>query len=245
MSVNPWDTVSSSFNTHHQDPSQISPGAADNILIAWPALLEGVARAQPHPEGLKALDFGCGTGGFCVELRSRGYESVGCDRSEQMLSVARENLGKRIPFYLADQSNLNEIPNKPFDLVSAIMVFQFIKDIAGTFKVISALLKPNGVLAFAVFNPEYVKSNCGIDMPFQDFANKEELTEGCFCPEPDLKIPVYIRDEKNYDSLLETIGFRRIAAYRPPFTQEFLSLYPMSGANTDCSEYIVMVYQKG
>lgn len=36
------------------------------------------------------LDLGCGTGGFCFEMASRGYDPIGIDASPAMLSVARD-----------------------------------------------------------------------------------------------------------------------------------------------------------
>ncbi len=41
--MNPWDALSSNFDTHKK-ASDIDPGAADNILIAWPALFEGIEK---------------------------------------------------------------------------------------------------------------------------------------------------------------------------------------------------------
>lgn len=36
------------------------------------------------------LDLGCGTGGFCLEMASRGYDPIGLDRSADMLARAQE-----------------------------------------------------------------------------------------------------------------------------------------------------------
>jgi SAM-dependent methyltransferase len=35
-------------------------------------------------------DLGCGTGSLCVELRGRGYDMIGIDSSQEMLSMAQE-----------------------------------------------------------------------------------------------------------------------------------------------------------
>lgn len=42
------------------------------------------------------LDLGCGTGNHSIPLAERGYEVVGVDRSESMVTKARRKLAKRI-----------------------------------------------------------------------------------------------------------------------------------------------------
>ena len=123
------------------------------------------------------------------------------------------------------------------------MVFQFIQDVAEAFACMSAALNPKGLLAFAVFNPDYIKCNIGADLPFQDFA-ATGLGQGSFCPNQTLKIPMYIRSEEEYEAIAQPLGLCRVAACRPPFTEEFLNRYPEPGINTSQPKYIIMVYQK-
>ena len=85
--MNPWDELAGYFNTHAGD---MDPGAADNILIAWPAMFRGIEKVQTSGDGLTALDFGCGSGAFCTELTRRGYSAVGYDSAEKMIEVARQ-----------------------------------------------------------------------------------------------------------------------------------------------------------
>lgn len=89
--MNPWDALSEYFDTHKGD-SEINPGAADNILIAWPSLFWGIQLVQKDGARLNALDYGCGAGGFVAELRAHGYESVGCDSSQAMVEMAKRNV---------------------------------------------------------------------------------------------------------------------------------------------------------
>src|SRR3954469_391301 len=44
----------------------------------------------PPPAGL-TVDAGCGEGRWTRELRGRGYDAVGVDRSEKLLAAARES----------------------------------------------------------------------------------------------------------------------------------------------------------
>ncbi|MBK9568318.1 MAG: methyltransferase domain-containing protein [Saprospiraceae bacterium] len=44
---------------------------------------------------LKIIDVGCGTGRHSIELTKRGYDIIGIDLSDSMLSKARENADKQ------------------------------------------------------------------------------------------------------------------------------------------------------
>jgi 2-polyprenyl-3-methyl-5-hydroxy-6-metoxy-1,4-benzoquinol methylase len=67
------------------------------------------------------LDVGCGTGRHSIELKTRGYETVGADLSESMLQRAKEKAKIQnidIEFIIADARNLPF--NKEFNV--AIML---------------------------------------------------------------------------------------------------------------------------
>jgi|GEM_PF-4113028 len=70
-----WDALSQYFNTFKEDGS-IEAGAADNILIAWPVLIEIINKFLPKFSSKKALDYGCGTGGFCNTLNNLGFKTI-------------------------------------------------------------------------------------------------------------------------------------------------------------------------
>ena len=44
---------------------------------------------QQHA-GKRILDFGCATGGYCLELRKLGFECVGVDISEEYIKIAQQ-----------------------------------------------------------------------------------------------------------------------------------------------------------
>ncbi|MFH0922291.1 MAG: hypothetical protein V1913_18250, partial [Fibrobacterota bacterium] len=69
--MNPWDTLSSLF-TGETSVDGIPEGAADNVLIGWPPVIEAIRSAFGVTHGLRILDFGCGTGDFCRKLASMG-----------------------------------------------------------------------------------------------------------------------------------------------------------------------------
>jgi len=54
-------------------------------------IVEAFKRHSPF-KPVKILDVGCGTGGHLIPLARKGYEVVGIDKSEWMISVAEEKI---------------------------------------------------------------------------------------------------------------------------------------------------------
>lgn len=79
----PYDEMASAFEAHALD-------GAYNAHYDRPAVLALAGDVR----GRRVLDAGCGPGLYAQELVARGAEVVGVDRSEAMLSLARERLGE-------------------------------------------------------------------------------------------------------------------------------------------------------
>ena len=229
MPRNPWDSLSDCFDTRKPGP-EIPAGAANNILIAWPALMRGIEKVQATGCGLQALDFGCGTGTFCARLLAQGYEVIGCDSSSAMLRVARRNLGSALRFMKISQ-NLAELDGLKLDLITAIMVFQYIKKIDSTCRALTRILRREGILAFAVFDPDFVKTSTG---PTALFNTGNKGIGTVMRATNNVCIPVYARSRDYYDNLLQPLGYHRIYSATPRFRAKFLEKYPT----------MVLVYQR-
>ena len=128
-----WDKLSGRFDTH-KNQLEIDPSAADNILIAWPSLLRGIEGVQRSGRGLKVLDFGCGTGGFCKELQRHKYDVTGIDSSAGMIEIAKRNLPSTVHIYGPFEDDISQLQEAPFNLITAVMVFQFIENVSATFR---------------------------------------------------------------------------------------------------------------
>lgn len=62
----------------------------DNVPYeAWEKYLVDILKAEGINDGL-LLELGCGTGRMTRLLAAEGYDMIGVDNSEEMLSVARE-----------------------------------------------------------------------------------------------------------------------------------------------------------
>ena len=125
--VKSWNRLSDEFDTYKEN---IFPGAADNIYTLWPIFLPYIKK-NIKGSSLRALDFGCGTGMFCSELKTAGFNTCGLDISPKMISIAKYHLGKEINFSAGDYKSALKLSKKSgkFDLITAIMVLQFVSDI--------------------------------------------------------------------------------------------------------------------
>ena len=109
-----------------------------------------------HVQDRKAIDFGCGTGRSTRFLRKLGFDVVGVDIAEQMLTLAR----KRDPdgeYRLIPDGNLDGLTADTYDLVLSVFTFDNIptreKKVL-LFQSLKRLLNRNGHIVSVVSSPE-------------------------------------------------------------------------------------------
>ncbi|NJE25547.1 class I SAM-dependent methyltransferase [Thermococcus sp. MV5] len=98
----------------------------------------------------KALDLGCGTGNYTLELYTRGFDVVGVDLSEEMLKIARKKL-PRVKFIRANAYSL-PFKENTFDLVLTITMFEFIHKPELALNEIYRVLRPGGEVVIGTMN---------------------------------------------------------------------------------------------
>lgn len=93
------------------------------------------------------LDAGCGTGRDAAALLERwpGVRVVGIDGSQQMLDQARERLGDRATLVRADLTQPLPLA-EPVDAVLSVAAFHWIRDHAGLFRNLHAVMRPGATL---------------------------------------------------------------------------------------------------
>ncbi len=96
----------------------------------------------------KALDLGCGTGNYTLELKKRGFDVIGLDASEEMLKIARL---KGLNCIKGDAYNL-PFPDESFDLVLSVTMFEFIHEPEKVIAEIYRVLKPGGEVLIGTMN---------------------------------------------------------------------------------------------
>lgn len=97
--------------------------------------------------GKKVLDAGCGYGAFTSYFQRIGADVLGCDGSEEMLVIAKEQYPD-CKFDLVDLQERLPYQNEQFDLVFCNQVLMDLADIQGLFGEFSRILKTAGILYF-------------------------------------------------------------------------------------------------
>ncbi len=93
-----------------------------------------------------AIDAGCGSGKVTERLLERlpGGRLLAVDGSEAMIEKAKERLGERVGYMVADLAGLKV--EEPVDLIFSTATFHWIPDHDGLFTHLHAALKPGGRL---------------------------------------------------------------------------------------------------
>jgi len=118
----------------------------------WLTFLKDATANQP---GNKLLDMGCGTGTLSVAFKKMGYDVVGVDISEEMLTVAQKKTIEQkfnLPFYQQDITEL-DLPGC-FDIITAfcdtLNYLESLEDVKRCFQSVSRHLKKKGLFLFDV-----------------------------------------------------------------------------------------------
>ena len=108
-----------------------------------------------HVSGMRALDFGCGTGRSTRFLGKLGFSAIGVDVSEDILRIARAT-DPSGDYRLVPGDNLNEFAVGAFDLVLSAFTFDNVPRTmkAGIFRDLGELLAPSGAIVSVVSSPE-------------------------------------------------------------------------------------------
>ncbi len=109
------------------------------------------------PKNGLVLDLACGTGTLTVALSSLGYEMLGADLSEDMLSVARQKPGAESILFLNQSMDEFELYGTVDAIVCVLDSLNYLTDpkaLEKTLSLCANYLNPNGVLLFDV-NSEY------------------------------------------------------------------------------------------
>lgn len=102
-------------------------------------------------EGKKILEVGCGTGNLLKLLTSTERELSGTDYSVEYLDKAKKK-NPEMEFFQGDLTNINSWQHRKnsYDAVVCSEVLEHLKDESIALKIISSVLKPNGVLIVTV-----------------------------------------------------------------------------------------------
>ena len=94
------------------------------------------------------LDIGCGVGDFIHTAENKGWQCTGVEPSEDAKEIAR----KRIKATIYNSEQLEELPDKSFDLITMWHVLEHVDDLKWQIEQLQRLVKPNGRIVIAVPN---------------------------------------------------------------------------------------------
>ena len=133
------------------------PDLYDTLLTASEAQVSFYVGLALRQAG-EVLALACGSGQILVPIAARGVPATGLDRSSAMLSAARRRAlaaGTTVELVEGDMRAFDL--GRKFSLIfvarNSLLHLSEQGDFAGFFSCVRRHLKPNGVLAFDVFNP--------------------------------------------------------------------------------------------
>jgi 2-polyprenyl-3-methyl-5-hydroxy-6-metoxy-1,4-benzoquinol methylase len=233
-----WDQIHRVFHTPKK--GKLGPRAAANKYIAWPAVLNSINESVM--EKGRVLDYGCGTGGFCRHMRTAGMKVEGIDISPTMVHAAVKNSPPQIRYHTGGRETLKKLESK-FDVITSLMVFQFMKDFETYIPLFRELLNARGVMVFAVHNPDFVESCYKNKTAFHSLRRAGNTTVASMEIEKDISIDTYVRPKEQYRKLFEKQGFEYISTRYPPFTPAFVAEHGWKLPSDD-AEYLIMTLRK-
>jgi ubiquinone/menaquinone biosynthesis C-methylase UbiE len=132
-----------------------------------------------HTSGKHALDFGCGTGRSTRFLQTLGFNTVGIDISEEMITIAQQ-LDPTGDYRRIIDGDFNQLPLSSFDLILSAFTFDNIPTISKKImllKGLSTLLKQNGAIINLVSSPE-IYTNEWASFTTKDFPDNAKAKSG-------------------------------------------------------------------
>ena len=126
--------------------------------VKWCDFIVHIMEEYQIPKGL-VLDLGCGTGTLTQLLSEQGYDMIGIDNSEQMLSVAREKneISQEQILYLQQDMREFELYGTVQAVISVCDSLNYLleeEDLRKTFCLVNNYLDPKGLFLFD-FNTVY------------------------------------------------------------------------------------------
>jgi len=105
-------------------------------------------------EGREAIDLGCGTGRVTAKLLRLGARVTAVDFSEKMMDLARVKFSPgQVEFVTADLTKKLPFPKGRFDLATACLVLEHIRDKRGFLSEVYRILMPGGILYLSEMHP--------------------------------------------------------------------------------------------
>jgi SAM-dependent methyltransferase len=179
-----------------------APHKAHNALYDRPA----VQSLLPPLAATRVLDAGCGPGIYAEWMVQQGATVVGVDVSPTMVALARERLGGRAEFHVADLARpLDFLSAGSFDVVISALALDYVRDWGLAVGEFYRLLRAPGTLVFSAGHPADEFYRLHPDGNYFDIEPVEAVFKA-FPPEP-VRVPYYRRPLGAMIAPLRAAGF--------------------------------------
>lgn len=158
---------------YYQSEEYLSHHPDQTSLFAWVYrtlrrfnLRRKVQLVLRHTQGMKLLDYGCGTGEFLHAAAQHGFEIVGVEPDHKARELASSLTGKRIRKRIEDLE-----AGERYDIITLWHVLEHIPDFMCILQELKARLNSGGMLLLALPNPDasevadYQAFWAGFDVP--------------------------------------------------------------------------------
>jgi len=138
-----WDPAGKFKPLHQYNPVRV------NYIMHH--IRQHFSSKNQKPEGLSALDIGCGGGILSEALAAKGFKVTGIDASDKVIEIAKAHLktsGQSVIY----QNTLLEDMNGTFDIICCMEVLEHVDDIGDFLSHAAKRLKKNGLLFFSTIN---------------------------------------------------------------------------------------------
>ena len=125
---------------------------------------DGKMRQYFPGKSLSLLDLGCGSGNVTLPLLNRGYDMIGLDGSEEMLSVARERAGGEQVLWLCQDMRSFELYGTVGAVTCCLDSVNYLlspEDLSKCFATVHNYLDPDGLFLFDMNTPYKFENTYG------------------------------------------------------------------------------------
>ena len=175
-----------------------------------------------HVRGRRALDFGCGTGRSTRFLRGLGYDAVGVDIAEPMVTKAHD----RDPggdYRVLPEGDFSGLSSETFDLVLSVFTFDNVPNLdtkAAIFRELGALLRPEARIVSLVSSPEIYRHEWASfstkDFPENRTARSGDRVRIVMLDVKDARpVEDVVCSDDDYRAVYSRAGLEVIRTYRP------------------------------
>lgn len=203
--------------------AQVYDTFMDNIPYKdWSEYLIRLLKQYGAEEGI-VLELGCGTGNITTRLAKAGYDMIGLDNSEEMLSIAMEKQEgeKQSVLYLCQDMREFELYGTVAAVVSICDSMNYImseEDLRKVFLLVNNYLDKDGIFIFDLNTVFKYKNILADNIIAENRENASFIWENCYYEDEmvnEYDLTLYIKDtEKEYFHRFDETHFQKAYALK-------------------------------